>query len=152
MLNSLTLYFVSFLGGGLIGMGTVLFVQGAFYNENKIEEKEIKVRLTNQDFEHLNKLVKESNLSRESYLRMCINGLVPRSVPSKELIEVIKILREITENMNQIAISVYSQNGINRSLYMENYEKLQQQINEIMILIRQPINMEEVWQLQKYGQ
>lgn len=39
MLNSLTLCFVSFLGGGLVGMGTVLFIQCAFYNENKIEEK-----------------------------------------------------------------------------------------------------------------
>ena len=35
---------------------------------------------------------------------------------------------------------------------MENYELLQKQINEIMILIRQPIKMEEVWQSQKYGQ
>lgn len=39
MLNSLTLCFVSFIGGGLVGMGTVLFIQGAFYNENKIEKK-----------------------------------------------------------------------------------------------------------------
>lgn len=38
------------------------------------------------------------------------------------------------------------------SVYMENYEALQKQINEIMLLIRQPINMEEVWQSQKYGQ
>ncbi len=41
---------------------------------------------------------------------------------------------------------------MDKSFYMENYEKLQDQINEIMILIRQPINMEEVWQLPKYGQ
>ena len=120
--------------------------------KTKLKKKEIKVRLTNQDFEHLNKLVKESNLSRESYLRMCINGLLPRPAPTKELIEVIEILREIAENMNQIAISVYTQNEIDKSFYMENYEKLQDQINEIMILIRQPINMEEVWQLPKYGQ
>lgn len=120
--------------------------------KTKSKKKEIKVRLTNQDFDHLNNLVKESSLSRESYLRMCINGLVPRAVPSKELIEVIKILREIAEKMNQIAISVYTQNAMDKSFYMENYEKLQDQINEIMILIRQPINMEEVWQLQKYGQ
>ena len=124
--------------------------------KTKLKKKEIKVRLTNQDFEHLNKLVKESdlesNLSRESYLRMCINGLLPRPAPSKELIEVIEILREIAENMNQIAISVYTQNAMNKSFYMENYEKLQDQINEIMILIRQPINMEEIWQLPKYGQ
>ena len=120
--------------------------------KTKLKKKEIKVRLTNQDFEHLNKLVKESNLSRESYLRMCINGLLPRPAPSKELIEIIEILREIAENMNQIAISVYTQNTMDKSFYMENYEKLQDQINEIMILIRQPINMEEVWQLPKCGQ
>lgn len=35
---------------------------------------------------------------------------------------------------------------------MENYETLQKQINEIMLLIRQPIKMEEVWQLPKSGQ
>ena len=120
--------------------------------KTKSKKKEIKVRLTNKDLDHLNNLVKESNLSRESYLRMCINGLLPRPAPTKELIEVIEILREIAENMNQIAISVYTQNAMNKSFYMENYEKLQEQINEIMILIRQPINMEELWQLPKYGQ
>lgn len=120
--------------------------------KTKSKKKEIKVRLTNNDLDHLNNLVKESNVSRESYLRMCINGLLPRPAPTKEFIEVIEILREIAENMNQIAISVYTQNAMDKSFYMENYEKLQDQINEIMILIRQPINMEEVWQLPKYGQ
>ena len=120
--------------------------------KTKLKKKEIKVRLTNKDLDHLNNLVKESNLSRESYLRMCINGLLPRPAPTKEFIEVIEILREISENMNQIAISVYTQKEIDKSFYMENYEKLQEQISEIMILIRQPINMEELWQLPKYGQ
>ena len=114
--------------------------------------KQFVIRLSESEWNHLNELVKESNLSRESYLRMYINGLLPRPVPTKELIELIEILREIAENMNQIAISVYTQNTMDKSFYMENYEKLQDQINEIMILIRQPINMEEVWQLPKYGQ
>ena len=98
--------------------------------------KQFVIRLSDDEWNHLNELVKESNLSRESYLRMCINGLVPRPTPTKEFIEVIKILREIAENMNQIAISVYTQNAIDKSFYMENYEKLQDQINEIMILIQ----------------
>ena len=109
--------------------------------KTKLKKKEIKVRLTNKDLDHLNNLVKESNLSRESYLRMCINGLIPRPAPSKELIEVIEILREIAEDMNQIAISVYAQNEFDKSSYMQNYEKLQEQITEIMILIRQPIDI-----------
>ena len=118
--------------------------------ENK--KKEIKIRLTNEDFDLLNQLVQESNLSRESYVRMCINGLVPRPVPSVELVEVIQVLRQIAESINGIAGAVYKQNKMDDSVYMENYEALQKQINEIMLLIRQPINMEEVWQSQKYGQ
>lgn len=122
-------------------------------NENMAEnkKKEIKIRLTNEDFNHLNQLVQESNLSRESYVRMCINGLVPRPAPSVELVEVIQVLRQIAESINGIAGAVYKQNKMDDSVYMENYEALQKQINEIMLLIRQPINMEEVWQSQKYG-
>ena len=115
-------------------------------------KKEIKIRLSNSELDFLNKLVKESNLSRESYIRMCINGLIPRPSPSKELIELIGILRVIAENMNQIAIHIYKQKDIDNSFYMENYEILQKQITEIMILIRQPINVEDLWQSQKYGQ
>lgn len=114
-------------------------------------KREIKIRLANEDFNRLDKMVKESNLSRESFLRMCIKGLLPRPAPSKELIETIKILRGIAENMNQIAISVYTQNAIDKSFYMENYENLQKQINEIMIIIRQPINLEEYGNYKNMG-
>ena len=74
MLNSLTLCFVSFLGGGLVGMGTVLFIQGAFYNENKIEEKrnqsklnsEIKQTPIKMDNELNNEIVKEETSVKNS--------------------------------------------------------------------------------------
>lgn len=115
-------------------------------------KKEIKIRLTNSELDFLNKLVKESNLSREAYLRMRINGLIPKPAPSVELVEVVQKLRQIAENINKMAEEVYKQNHVDNSVYMQNYELLQRQINEIMILIRQPINMEEVWQSQKYGQ
>ncbi len=123
-------------------------------NGNMVAErkKEIKIRLSNSELNFLNQLVKESNLSREAYLRMRINGLVPKPAPSIELVEVIQNLRQIAENINKIAKEVYQQNKIDNSIYTENYEALQKQINEIMILIRQPINMEEVWQLPKSGQ
>ena len=49
-------------------------------------KKEIKIRLSNSELNFLNQLVKESNLSREAYLRMCINGLVPKPAPSIELV------------------------------------------------------------------
>lgn len=41
MINAFTLCFVSFLFGGFIGMSTLLFMQGAFYNENAKENETI---------------------------------------------------------------------------------------------------------------
>ena len=103
--------------------------------------KQFVIRLNDDELNHLNKLVKESNLSRESYLRMCINGLVPKPSPSTELIETIGILREIAESLSDISKSVYTQNGIDESIYIHNFELLQKQINKIMILIREPMEL-----------
>lgn len=103
--------------------------------------KQFVIRLNDDELNHLNKLVKESNLSRESYLRMCINGLVPKPSPSTELIETIGILRQIAESLNDISKSVYTQNGVDETMYIQNFELLQNQINEIMILIREPMEL-----------
>lgn len=101
----------------------------------------VEIKLNDDELNHLNKLVKASNLSRESYLRMCINGLVPKPSPSTELIETIGILRQIAESLSDISKSVYTQNGIEESIYIHNFEQLQNQINEIMILIREPTEL-----------
>lgn len=103
--------------------------------------KQFVIRLNDDELNHLNKLVKASNLSRESYLRMCINSLVPKPSPSTELIETIGILRQIAEFLSDISKSVYTQNGIDESMYIQNFELLQNQINEIMILIREPTEL-----------
>lgn len=103
--------------------------------------KQFVIRLNDDELNHLNKLVKASNLSRESYLRMCINGLVPKPSPSTELIETIGILRQIAESLSYISKNAYTQNGIDESMYIQNFELLQNQINEIMILIREPTEL-----------
>ena len=78
---------------------------------------------------------------------MIINGLVPRASPSEELIDTILLLRNISNDIYQISI-----NNSSIQKYQEDFELLQDQINQIMILIRQPTNLEELWQSQKYGQ
>lgn len=112
-----------------------------FITKMRKRTKQFVVRLNDDELNHLNKLVQESNLSRESYLRMCINGLVPKPSPSTELIEIIGILRQIAESLSDISKSVYTQNGIDESIYVQNFELLQNQINDIMILIREPMEL-----------
>jgi hypothetical protein len=101
----------------------------------------VEIKLNDAEYAHLNNLVYASNLSRESYLRMCINGLVPRPAPSVELVEVIQVLRQIADSLSDISKCVYAQNGIDESMYIHNFELLQNQINEIMILIREPTEL-----------
>lgn len=103
--------------------------------------KQFVIRLSDSEWNHLNELVKYSGQSRESYLRMCINGLVPRPAPSVELVEVIQVLRQIANSLSDISKCVYTQNGIDESMYIHNFELLQNQINEIMILIREPTEL-----------
>lgn len=101
----------------------------------------VEIKLNDAEYAHLNNLVQASNLSRESYLRMCLNGLVPKPPPSTELIETIGILRQIAKSLSDISKCVYTQNGIDESMYIQNFELLQNQINEIMILIREPMEL-----------
>lgn len=64
--------------------------------------KQFVIRLNDDELNHLNKLVKASNLSRESYLRMCINGLVPKPSPSTELqaLNSLKLLEYFDKSLN----------------------------------------------------
>ncbi len=107
----------------------------------------IEIKMNDEELKHLSQLVRQSKLTRESYLRMIINGLVPRAAPSEELIDTIMILRNISNDIYQLSI-----NEPNHVQYQTDFELLQDQINQIMILIRQPSNLEEIWQSQKYGQ
>ena len=98
--------------------------------------KRIEIKMTEEELKHLNHLVRQSKLSRESYLRMIINGLVPRASPSEELIDTILLLRNISNDIYQISI-----NNSSIQNYQEDFELLQDQINQIMVLIRQPIDI-----------
>jgi len=64
---------------------------------------EIKCRMNNKEAEALNKAVKKSGLSRESYLRHLIRGLVPTDAPPPEYHSMMRELRAIGTNLNQIA-------------------------------------------------
>ena len=112
----------------------------------------IKVRLTKSELDHLNRLVKESRLSRESYIRMLVSGVIPRAAPSKELLETTKLLRNIANNINQVARIANRNGSLDTETYQSNYADLLDTIDQIMLMMQAPVKMEELWQLPKYGQ
>ena len=64
---------------------------------------EIKVRLTQAEMVHLTRLVGDSGLSRENYLRKLISGVVPREAPPPDFFAMMRELHYIGNNLNQIA-------------------------------------------------
>lgn len=118
---------------------------------NRKRANQFIIRLNDQELDHLNTLVAMAKLSRESYVRMLINGVIPRASPSKELLETIRLLRNIANNINQIAKQANTNGSIDVEMYKSNYIQLQKHIDEIMWMIREPTKMEEIWQLQKSG-
>ena len=118
---------------------------------NRKRSNQFIIRLNDQELDHLNTLVAIAKLSRESYIRMLINGVIPRAAPIKELLETIRLLHNIANNINQIAKQANTNGSIDVEMYKSNYIQLQKQIDEIMWMIREPTKMEEIWQLQKSG-
>ena len=118
---------------------------------NRKRSNQFIIRLNDQELDHLNTLVAMAKLSRESYIRMLINGVIPRAAPIKELLETIRLLHNIANNINQIAKQANTNGSIDVEMYKSNYIQLQKHIDEIMWMIREPTKMEEIWQLQKSG-
>lgn len=91
--------------------------------------------MTEEEIKELDLKVAGTKLSREGYIRTVINGNTPRASPSLELIEVIKQLRKIGTNMNQIAHQANALGILNCEEYRKEYEDLQKTIDEIMMII-----------------
>lgn len=108
------------------------------YRKNRIE-----VRLSNEELMFLNSEVAKTGLSREEYLRALINKVVPANKPTNELVEVIKQLRMIGNNLNQIAVIAYKTSSIDIMKYKHESEKLQEEILKIMESINQSRTLEE---------
>lgn len=119
---------------------------------NRKRSNQFIIRLNDQELDHLNTLVAMAKLSRESYIRMLINGVIPRAAPSKELLETTKLLRNIANNINQVARIANRNGSVDTETYQSNYADLLDTIDQIMLMMQAPAKMEELWQLPKYGQ
>ncbi|MGN1182633.1 MAG: plasmid mobilization protein [Faecalibacillus sp.] len=92
----------------------------------------IEIRLSDEELDHLNKAVLKTGLSREAYLRLIIQKIVPAEKPYPDLKETISQLRRIGNNLNQIAVIAYKTGSIDVMKYKMNFEELQKQIQHVL--------------------
>jgi hypothetical protein len=103
---------------------------------------EIKLRLDRKEAEALNKRVKKSGLSRESYLRHIISGLVPTDVPPPDYYTMMRELHAIGNNLNQVSQKAHVLNVIDVQRYDAAVNALDGAILEITNAVMLPRKME----------
>ena len=103
---------------------------------------EIKLRLDESEFATLDRRVKKSGLSRESYLRHLLKNLVPTDQPPPEYFGMMRSLIAIGNNLNQVAQKAHVLNVIDVKRYEENVVALDRAIVEITNAVMLPRKME----------
>lgn len=103
---------------------------------------EIKCRLTQKEADFLNTRVKKSGLSRESYLRHLINGLIPTDTPPPDYFNMMKELHYIGTNLNQIAQKAHILNVLDVKRYDENAARLKKTVVDITNAVMLPRKIE----------
>ena len=103
---------------------------------------EIKVRLTQAEMVHLNRLVNGSKLSREAYLRHLIAGVVPREAPPPEYFAFMRELHYVGNLLNQIAQKAHVLNVIDVKRYDEGSKQWEAFIREVTAAVILPAKRE----------
>jgi hypothetical protein len=98
--------------------------------------------LNEQEAERFNWRVKQSGLSREGYLRQLINNLVPTDAPPPDYFSMMKELRAIGTNLNQIAQKAHVLNVMDVKRYDENIAALNRAVVSITNAVMLPRKME----------
>ena len=103
---------------------------------------EIKVRLTQAELVHLTRLVRASGLSRETYLRRLISGVVPRDAPPPDFFSMMRELHYIGNNLNQIAMKAHALNVIDAKHYDDGVLLFEEAVQKILSAVLDPVPME----------
>ena len=94
---------------------------------------EIKVRLSEKEAATLKRDVKKAGVSREAYIRSLIRKMPLIERPSLDLLEVLKNLQQINNNMNQVAVKANAKGFVDTTAYWENVNWLQETVSQLII-------------------
>lgn len=90
------------------------------------------MRLSRKEYELLMRNSEKAGLTPQNYLLELVNGGTPKELPQLEFDDILKNLRQINNNLNQIAMKANASGFIDARSYRENYSRLQEQVGEII--------------------
>lgn len=92
---------------------------------------EIKIRLSNDEFQRLSRNVRRSGISREGYLRELICGYEPQELPPVEYYEILRELREIQDSLDKLALTVLKYGSLDPKEYFRQARQLGEICNSL---------------------
>ena len=92
----------------------------------------IDLRLTESEAATLNRDVEKAGVSREAYLRSLIRKMPLKEKPPVDVIDILKNLQQINNNMNQIAVKANAKGFVDTASYWENVRWLKETVIKLM--------------------
>ena len=93
-------------------------------NSSNKRNKSIIIRLSESELNRLNEDVSKSAFCREEYIRQLISGHTPVALPSKDYRELIRQIRKIGYNIDQIAKIAHTKGFIDSLNYKKQADML----------------------------
>ncbi|MEK3986344.1 MobC family plasmid mobilization relaxosome protein [Paenibacillus sp. FSL K6-3166] len=96
------------------------------------------LRLNESEHARLMREVKRTSLSRESYIRALINGVVPKPLPSPDYYAMMRELNAIGNNLNQIAMRAHATGHLAQAVFQEEADRLRLVVQQIQQAVTEP--------------
>ena len=93
--------------------------------------KQISFWMKDSEFENLKNKADKCGLSVSSFIRQCINKTTFIEKPGEEFYESINVLRNLSNNLNQIAVKAHIYGYIEEEKYFKEVNKLEEFIMEV---------------------
>ena len=90
----------------------------------RTRQHRIAFHLNDREMDNFDRAVKKSGLNYSAYIRHLINSRIPQERPPREYFELLRELRAIGRNINQIAFVANASGSIEDAKYDENYKDL----------------------------
>ena len=86
--------------------------------------KEIKVRMTEEEFDRVTELAQATVLSREEFIREALRGTTIRASPPAEYGQILRELRRIGSNVHQLLLKARSLGFVDEIMLQESREDI----------------------------
>ena len=86
--------------------------------------QEIKVRMTEEEFDRVTALAQATVLSREAFIREALRGTTIRASPPAEYVEILREMRRMGNNVHQLLIKARTLEFVDEIMLQETVDMI----------------------------